>query len=66
MRVTELNRDELTELKQHYYTEKMDELGQGVSYGEYAQIDELVTDEEIFKEYEDTDFVKDDFFCNCR
>lgn len=60
MKVTELSRDELTELKERYYMERND----NVSYGELAAIDELVSDKEIFEEYSDICFVKDDFFCN--
>lgn len=66
MKVTELNREELTELKERYYMEKMEELGEGVSYGELASINELVKDEEIFKAYDHINFVKDDFFCNVK
>lgn len=57
--VTELTRDQLTELKQRYYTER----NESVSYGELANIDELVTDAEIFEEYDYVNFVNDDFFC---
>lgn len=60
MTVRELNRDELTELKQHYYSENSN----NVSYGEFASINELVTDNEIFEKYENTEFTLDDFFCN--
>lgn len=59
MKVTELARDQLTELKERYYMERND----SVSYGELANIDELVTDAEIFEEYDYVDFVEDDFFC---
>ena len=64
MKVTELTRDELTELKTRYYSDLLDKRGETPSYGELAQIDELVTDEEVYEEYDDVDFVKDDFFCN--
>lgn len=64
MKVTELSRDELIELKQRYYTEKLDTVGESPSYGELADIDELVTDEEVYAEYDDVDFVPDDFFTN--
>ena len=60
MTVKELNRDELIELKQHYYSEKH----KNVSYGELVAINELVTDNEIFKKYENIEFTLDDFFCN--
>lgn len=59
MKVTELSRDQLTELKERYYTER----NENVSYGELASINELVTDAEIFKEYDCVNFVEDDFFC---
>ena len=61
MSVKELNREELIELKQNYYC---NELGNNASYGELADIDNIVTDEEIFNFYDYADFVKDDFFCN--
>lgn len=57
MKVTELNRDQLIQLKQSYLTEKQD----SVSWGELAEADELVTDDEIFKEYAGINFVEDDF-----
>lgn len=65
MKVTELTRDELTELKQRYLMEKRDEEHEDEpSYGELAAIDELVSDDEVYAEYDYIDFVKDDFFCN--
>lgn len=57
--IDELTRDELIELKQHYYDEKHPE---GVSYGELAAIDELVSDEEIKEAYGGIVFVAEDFF----
>jgi hypothetical protein len=59
MNVHELSREQLTQLKEHYYNDRHPE---GVSYGELADIDELVSDDEVFTEYEDTIFVPDDFF----
>ena len=64
MTVRELNRDQLIELKQAYLTQKLDEQGEGISYGELAEADELVSDAEIFEEYAGTDFVPDDFTCS--
>lgn len=64
MNVRELSREELTELKCNYYQDMKAQEGEGVSYGELAEIDELVSDEEVFAEYDGTAFVKDDFFCN--
>lgn len=45
MTLEELNRDQIIQLKQSYYTRKMEDAGQGVSYSELAMIDELVTDQ---------------------
>lgn len=61
MSVKELNREQLTELKQNYYCNV---LGNNVSYGELADIDNLVSDNEIFEEYEHITFVAEDFLCN--
>ena len=60
MTVKELSREQLTELKQSYYCNEVRE-GEGVSYGELATIDELVSDEEVFDFYDGTYFVDDDF-----
>ena len=57
--VRDLNRDQLTQVKQHYYVMKHESTG--TSYGELAAINELVTDEEIYTEYDGTIFYKDDF-----
>ena len=59
MSVKELTREQLIELKQKYYTER----NENVSYGELADIDNLVSDNEIFEEYGDITFVEEDFFC---
>lgn len=60
MTVYQLNRDELTELKQRHYSKNHTNF----SYNEMVSIDTLVTDEEIYQEYEGTTFTIDDFFCN--
>lgn len=64
MTVRELDRDQLIELKQHYIDEKNQEVGQGTSWGELADADELISDKEIYAAYECYDFVNDDFFCS--
>lgn len=58
MSVDELNRNELIELKQHYYCER----NNNVSYGELANIDELVSDYEICQVYGNIEFTEEDFF----
>lgn len=65
MTVHELNRDQLTELKQNYLMLKMDYDGDSPSWGEIADVDSIVTDDEVFAEYAGTDFSPDDFVCSC-
>jgi len=60
MTVHDLNRDQLTELKQAMYSED----NESVSYGELAAIDELVSDEAVKERYEGYVFTADDFFCS--
>jgi len=65
MKVTELSRDELIELKQRYLMEKREEEHEDEpSYGELANVDELISDDEVYAEFDYIDFEKDDFFCN--
>lgn len=59
MTLDQLSPEEKLELKQNYLSRNED-----VSYGELADADELVTDDQLRKEYGNTDFVPDDFFCN--
>ena len=60
MTVKELNRDQLIELKTTYYMNNHE----NVSWGELADIDELVSDEEVYNEYDYITFTADDFFCS--
>lgn len=73
MTVHDLSRDEIRELKERYLIELVNEgkyaevLGvdwDAPSWGEMAEADEIVPDDVIFENYEDFDFVPDDFFCN--
>ena len=54
----ELNREQLEQLKRQYYD---DQNPDGVSYGELASINEIVSDEEIIEYYAGVYFVEDDF-----
>lgn len=62
MSVEELNRDQLIQLKQNMLMERMDEEGETPSWGELAEVDSIITDEEVQQEYAGTDFVTDDFW----
>ena len=57
MEVKELNRNQLVQLKQMYLTENKEE----ISWGELADADDIVTDEEVFNYYSGTNFVEEDF-----
>ena len=62
MTVRELNREQLTELKQDYLTKVFKG---NVSYGELAAADDIVPDNAVFAAYADYDFSPDDFMCSC-
>ena len=57
MKVKELNREQISQLKQSYYCE----YNNNVSWGELIDIDNLISDEEIFNKYHEVEFVEDDF-----
>lgn len=70
MNVTELNREQLTQLKQQYlgiladegtFAEVLDVDYDEPSYSDLANADEIVPDDVVFEEWEGTDFVEEDF-----
>lgn len=70
MKVTELNRTQLKELKERYLINLSDEgiyslwMGvdyEGPSWSDLANADKLISDETIFKEFEGVNFVDEDF-----
>ena len=71
MRITDLTKEQITQLKQNYIAELVNEGTfaevMGVDYDEpswddMANVDKLVPDETIFDLEEDTDFSEEDFF----
>lgn len=58
MLVEDLTRDQLVELKQNMLCQKG-----STSWGELAEADSIISDEEVFKEYAGTIFSADDFTC---
>lgn len=62
MSVEELNCDQLIQVKQFMLMERMDAEGETPSWGELAEVDSLITDEEVQEEYAATEFVTDDFW----
>jgi len=64
MKVHELSREQFVELKQNYLCEIMDRrTGETPSWGELANVDEIVSDAEVFDFYAETEFFPDDFSC---
>lgn len=63
MTVQELNRDQLIQLKQQMLMERMDAEGDSPSWGELADADSLISDEDVQSEFAGTMFTTGDF-CN--
>ena len=58
MSVTDLNRDQLIQLKMAMLTERLE----SPSYGELANADAIITDGEVLSYYDGYAFSSDDFF----
>lgn len=61
--VSELNRSQLTELKQSYLMQNNEEVGEGTSYDELVGVDSIISDEMIYEVYSGINFTEDDFSC---
>jgi len=57
MDVRELNSEQLEKLKVNYYAERHEDM----SYGDIVDINNLVSDKEVFEEYAGTMFTEEDF-----
>lgn len=62
MTVQELNRDQLVQLKQGMLIERMDAEGDWPSWGEMADADSLISDEDVQREFAGTVFTTGDFW----
>jgi len=65
MNVTDLSREQLSELKGNYLCERNEERGERTFWSDLCDADVLVSDAEIYEAYAATDFCDDDFFCSC-
>ena len=61
MRLNELNEDQRFMLKQRLVCEKWDAHNKTPSYGDLAEADKIITDEELEQEYDGVEFVEEDF-----
>ena len=64
MSFDELNDEQKLELKQRILTERNEQKGEGTSYGELADADDLVSDEDAKDWAEGMEFSPDDFACS--
>lgn len=62
MTVQELNRDQLAQLKQDMLIERMDAEDDWPSWGEMADADSLISDEDVQREFAGTVFTTGDFW----
>lgn len=62
MTIKELTPEQLHQVKENYLIQKRDEAGEPCYMSELADADEIISDDEIYREYEGTCFVEDDFF----
>lgn len=63
MRLSDLTNEQRLELKQAIVKDRNEHIGEGTSYGELANADELVDDEVLEEAYAGTEFTPDDFCC---
>lgn len=70
MRISELSREQLVELKQNYLTQldnegTLEEIAgiKCLGWSDLANADDIVPDNVIFKNYKNTDFSPNDFSC---
>ena len=61
MYISELNREQLIELKQSYLIQQNEETGAGTSYDELARADSIISDKVIQEVYSGINFTEDDF-----
>lgn len=63
MRLSDLTNEQRLELKQAIVNDRNEHIGEGTSYEELANADELVDDEVLQEAYAGTEFTPDDFSC---
>ena len=63
MRLSDLTNEQRLELKQAIVKDRNEHIGEGTSYEELADADELVDDEVLQEAYAGTEFTSDDFSC---
>ena len=62
MTIKELNAEQLHQVKETYLIRKRDEANEPCYMSELADVDNLISNDEIYREYEGISFTEDDFF----
>jgi hypothetical protein len=62
MKVKDLSRDQLEQLKQDLVFEMNESNGESTSWSDLAYADETIGDEEVFEKFANVEFVEEDFF----
>ena len=62
MTIRELTPEQLHAVKESYLIRKRDEAGEPCYMSELADADNLISNKEIYREYDGIDFSEDDFF----
>lgn len=62
MTVHELNTDQMNQLKEDMITRRFLQSDDAPSYGELLDSHEMISDEEVFKEFDNYTFSEDDFW----
>ena len=62
MTIRELTPEQLHQVKESYLIQKRDEAGEPCYMSELADADNLISNDEIYREYEGISFTEDDFF----
>lgn len=63
MKLSDLTNEQRLELKQEIVKDRNEHIGEGTSYGELANANELVDDEVLEEAYNGTEFSPEDFSC---
>lgn len=63
MKLSDLTNEQRLELKQDIVKDRNEHIGEGTSYEDLANADELVDDEVLQEAYAGTEFTPDDFSC---
>lgn len=62
MKVKELSREQIDQLKQDLICEMNEASGKSTSWSDLVYADDFISDEEVFEKFSNVEFVEEDFF----